>query len=368
MAMFQKRVAHAFRFATCAPALLLLLLLLVEGTSPFAPIAHMAKTSNLPLRHGGNSCGCCVLRAQQSPGSCPIHTGNFGKKISRAVEVISSWANMRRRPRKLEETTLKSLSSEKSNALVSDLTMNWIEKTVVGLNLCPFAERPMKQKKLAIQIVRGCDHAAVGEAVERELYNTAHSPPGVNSLVVAPEYYPEDFEKYLAMVQFLEQRVMGAMGGMQLSCESYEVASARKLSDAVQIAPFHPLYALDGCEAETSADAPISFYVNRSPFPMFHIIQTDDIERAVRTIGGDPSTVWKRNERLLGNLERSMGRKATLGLGWEICGHPTSLDTKGEREDSDTLLQTILRQTTLEMRTYDGRGDGTASSRGTWIR
>ena len=46
---------------------------------------------------------------------------------------------------------------ELRNQKVEEITRAWVERVVVGMNLCPFAERPMKDGKLKILVVRGND-------------------------------------------------------------------------------------------------------------------------------------------------------------------------------------------------------------------
>jgi len=74
--------------------------------------------------------------------------------------------------------------STMTDAMVHDSTLRWIEQTVVGLNLCPFAERPLQQNKLAIDIVRGSDHQQVGQAVEQALLATPARTDGLTTLAI----------------------------------------------------------------------------------------------------------------------------------------------------------------------------------------
>ena len=80
----------------------------------------------------------------------------------------------------------------------------------------------------------------------------------------------------------------------------------------VQIAPFHPHFVFDFKQMEEKKN-PIDNYVNRSPYPMFHILKEHDVDHAVATAcGGDPGKVWRRNARLLRKFEDVMGKQGAV--------------------------------------------------------
>ena len=80
-----------------------------------------------------------------------------------------------------------------------------------------------------------------------------HSEKPGTAIVVAPEYYPKDFEQYMSLVQYLQDEFL----------EENE-----DIRGEVQISPFHPLFQFEG-----SGCKGIDNYTNRSPFPMFHILR-----------------------------------------------------------------------------------------------
>jgi len=167
-------------------------------------------------------------------------------------------------------------------------SMEWIERVVIGYNLCPFAERPLKENKLKVEVVRGSDPEDVASTVVYELVaRSDESQPGT-TVVVAPEYFPDDFAQYMSLVQYIEDDVM----------EEHE------LDGLVQIAPFHPSFEFAGSGAEG-----IDNFTNRSPYPMFHILREDEVEKAVEKLGGDASKVWSRNVRLLESMKERWGRE-----------------------------------------------------------
>lgn len=72
----------------------------------------------------------------------------------------------------------------------------------------------------------------------------------------------------------------------------------------IQVVPFHPEFVFQGSDAGA-----VDNFTNRSPFPIVHILREDEVSRAVDSIGGDSSIIWKRNVQLLNNLEKCMGRE-----------------------------------------------------------
>mmetsp|Transcript_22925 Transcript_22925/g.34733 ORF Transcript_22925/g.34733 Transcript_22925/m.34733 type:complete len:323 (-) Transcript_22925:2519-3487(-) len=175
---------------------------------------------------------------------------------------------------------------EQENEEIKETTLNWIKKVVIGLNLCPFAEKPLRQNQLKVSVVRGNDDETVAAAVVYELIARSDEQHDGTTVVVAPEFYPDDFVRYMDLVQYIEDDVM----------EEHD------LHGLVQIAPFHPKFAFAG-----SGDG-IDNYTNRSPYPMFHILRENEVGLAVDKLGGDASKVWQRNVDLLEGMDKKFGR------------------------------------------------------------
>ena len=136
-----------------------------------------------------------------------------------------------------------------SDGVIESKTMNWIRKVVIGYNLCPFAEKPLRENKLNISVVRGIDHKEVASTVLHDMIY--HSEKPGTTVVVAPEYYPDDFEQYMSLVQYLQDDIL----------EENE-----DLRGEVQIAPFHPLFQFEG-----SGEQGVDNYTNRSPVSSIQI-------------------------------------------------------------------------------------------------
>lgn len=226
-----------------------------------------------------------------------------------------------------------------SDADVEATTTRWIRRAVIGLNLCPFAERPLRTKELSFHTIRGDNPEYIIEAVTEQLLLKKDEKG--TSLVICPEFQPNDFEEYMALLQFIEQRVMVYF----------------ELVGHVQIAPFHPKFTFD------SAEENIDVYTNRSPYPMFHVLRESEVGAAVTLLGGDPGKVWRRNKRLLEILEDTLGRTRVVQF---LLGRGKSKDDS--TDDDNVAVDQALRQTKEEMDKEDTDGQGRGLIRGGWVR
>ncbi|HEU4664806.1 MAG TPA: DUF1415 domain-containing protein [Dokdonella sp.] len=152
-------------------------------------------------------------------------------------------------------------------------TRRWIERAVIGLNLCPFARAPYVQDRLRITVSRARDVEALVEDLRAELawLRDADANEWETSLLVHP-FVLGDFDDYN---QFLD--VADAL------LEDME------LDGEIQVASFHPDYRF----ADAGADA-IENATNRSPFPTLHLLRESSIDRAVDS-GVDTDAIYERN-------------------------------------------------------------------------
>jgi hypothetical protein len=248
-----------------------------------------------------------------------------------------------------DDASIGALSAERINLPpdapsddeVESTTLKWIKRVVIGLNLCPFAERPLRTKELTFHTIRGDNPEHIIEAVTEQLL-LKRDEIGT-SIVICPEFHPADFEEYMALLQFIEQRVM-----VYFDLEGH-----------VQIAAFHPNFTFD------SADDKIDIYTNRSPYPMFHVLRADEVGAAVKKLGGDPGKVWRRNKRLLEILEERIGRLKVVQV--LLGGEKKKIERMEEDEDAIAIDQ-ALQQTKEEMDKEDKDGQAKEVIRGGWVR
>ena len=175
------------------------------------------------------------------------------------------------------------------------LTRRWIEKAVIGLNLCPFAK-----PTFANDLIRYCVSAAEStDALRVELVSE------LNSLQAAD---PREVETTL----LIHPCVLGDFAEYNAFLDAADAAVAELgLIGALQVASFHPRYQFSGTDPDD-----IENYTNRSPYPMLHLLRESSIERAVAAMA-DPAEIYERNIETMRRLGHAGWRRLWPGEGDE---------------------------------------------------
>jgi uncharacterized protein len=169
-------------------------------------------------------------------------------------------------------------------------TRHWLEKAVIGLNLCPFAKAVYvkNQVRLVVSQARHADDLL--EELDRELDLLVVTP--AEQIDTTLLIHPTLFDDFLDFNDFLEV----AEG----------VLDEHGLEGVVQLASFHPQFQFDGSEPDD-----IGNYSNRAPFSILHLLREESVERAVAAYP-DAEKIFEKNVETLERLGHS-GWKA-LGL------------------------------------------------------
>ena len=140
------------------------------------------------------------------------------------------------------------------------ITQEWIEQFVIGLNLCPFAKLPFKMDKIRYTVFEGNNLESFLQAILDELMFLKDSDATVceTSLLIHPEIF-NNFAEYWDFQEVVE-----------------EILEEADLDGVIQVATFHPDYQF----ADTRKTSPEN-YTNRSPFPMLHFLREDSVTKAV---------------------------------------------------------------------------------------
>jgi uncharacterized protein len=174
-------------------------------------------------------------------------------------------------------------SSDISNASDDEYiagTRRWIERAVVGLNLCPFARSPYLDQRVAFRVSQARDSDALLDDLCGEL----------QSLHAAD---PADCETALLIAPFVLADFLDFNDFLDAADAAIDVL---KLDGVIQVASFHPDY----CFADSAADD-IENCTNRSPWPTLHLLREASVERAVDTIS-DSDDIYRRNMEALRKL------------------------------------------------------------------
>ncbi|MCS4534510.1 DUF1415 domain-containing protein [Neisseria montereyensis] len=184
-------------------------------------------------------------------------------------------------------------------------TKEWLEKAVIGLNLCPFAKAPYVKGLVRIEVSHAKHLDGFLEDLDRELQLLGNTPPTEieTSLLIHPTLFG-DFFLFNDMLALADQAIQD-----------------NNLEGVIQIAPFHPDFQFEGTDADD-----ITNYTNRSPYPTLHLIREDSISKAVEAFP-DAEAVFGRNMALL----TEMGKEGWDKLGVPVCPmHNATHSEKGK--------------------------------------
>jgi hypothetical protein len=156
----------------------------------------------------------------------------------------------------------------------------WIEKAVIGLNLCPFAKAVYVKNQVRYVVSHAPHLDGFLEDLDRELdFLAAADPDEIDTtLLIHPTLLP-DFLDFNDFMQLAEAAV-----------------DEHGLDGVIQIASFHPHYQFEGTEPDDMGN-----FTNRAPFPTLHLLREASIERAVAAFP-EAETIYQRNIETLKKL------------------------------------------------------------------
>jgi hypothetical protein len=156
-------------------------------------------------------------------------------------------------------------------------TRSWLERVVIGLELCPFAKAVHKKGLIRYFVSHACTPEALLEDLLHELVALSVFDPQVvdTTLLIHPDTLPDflDYNDFLGVAD----AALEDLG----------------FSGTLQIASFHPCYQFAG----NAPDDPANFS-NRSPYPMLHILREASVENALAAFP-DASNIFVTNRRTL---------------------------------------------------------------------
>ncbi len=158
-----------------------------------------------------------------------------------------------------------------SNQTIISQTETWIQHFIVQYNICPFAGKEVRQQSIHYEVVRSEDV----ETCLTSFLSLCKLLDKQKSIETAFLIFPENFLHFLSYLDLLY------LAESLLNDNDYE--------GIYQIASFHPDY----CFADSSTDDPANF-TNRSPYPMFHILREESVEKAIEN-HPDTSAIPDRN-------------------------------------------------------------------------
>lgn len=139
-------------------------------------------------------------------------------------------------------------------------TRAWVDRAVIGLNLCPFAKAPQVKGLVRYVVSLAEDPAALLADLITELERLAEcKAEQLETTLLIHPHVMGDFADYNDFLGVAEDTV-----------------TELDLDGVLQVASFHPQYQFEGTEADDVTNA-----TNRSPYPTLHLIREDSIDKAV---------------------------------------------------------------------------------------
>ena len=175
------------------------------------------------------------------------------------------------------------------HAAIIAATRHWVERAVIGLNLCPFAKAVERRGQVRYVVSHAETNEQLLADLRAELSHLAATPADVtdNTLLI----HPGVLQDFFAFQTFLARA---------------EAALRRAgLEGVFQVASFHPDYQFADSEPDDLGNLS-----NRAPYPTLHLLREASITQAVDAFPAAES-IYERNLETLNELGRE---------GWEKLG------------------------------------------------
>ncbi len=170
-------------------------------------------------------------------------------------------------------------------------TRRWLERAVIGLNLCPFAKAVVNKGQVRMVLSEARDEEALLAELGEELVRLRDTPAAEvdTTLIVHPQVLGDflDYNDFLDTADALVEEL--------------------GLEGVLQVASFHPQYQF----ADSGPDD-IANFTNRSPWPTLHLLREDSVSRAVEAFP-DPDAIVERNVETLQKLGHAGWRELLQG-------------------------------------------------------
>ena len=162
-------------------------------------------------------------------------------------------------------------------AIVLQDTVRWLERAVIGLNLCPFAKGVHGKGQIHYVVSTATEGSQLLQELGDELKALAEISPEERdtTLLMAPACFPDflDFNDFLELAD--------------------QLLNALDLEGILQIASFHPAFQFGGTTVDDVTNC-----TNRAPYPTLHLLREDSIDRAVAAFP-EAETIYERNMQVL---------------------------------------------------------------------
>ena len=178
------------------------------------------------------------------------------------------------------------------NDAIIAATEVWLEKAVIGLNLCPFAKAVQVKKQIRYVVSAAATPEELLEELLAELRLLQDTDAGQieTTLLIHPYVFGDflDFNDFFDTVDI--------------------AVSEPEFNDEFQVATLHPQYQFAGTQPDD-----IENYTNRSPYPTLHLLREASVDKVVEAFS-DADQIPERN---IATMEK-LGHEGWEKLGLEI--------------------------------------------------
>lgn len=196
-----------------------------------------------------------------------------------------------------------------NDQVVSD-TVAWVERAVIGLNLCPFA----KSVHVKGQVHYCVSQATTPEALLDDLIQELNSLVALDSkvrdttLLIAP-YVLQDFLDFNDFTAVADQALVDL-----------------DLDGVLQIAPLHPHYQFAGTRPDD-----VTNFTNRTPYPTLHLLREDSIDRAVAAFPNSKS-IFEVNMQTMERLGVEGWKALKVGRTLPATSSPVAVESSEDAQ------------------------------------
>lgn len=159
-------------------------------------------------------------------------------------------------------------------------TRAWVDRVVVGLNLCPFAKAVQARNQVRYVVSDATEVDALLSELIDEMGRLVATDPEVldTTLLIHPRVLNDflDFNEFLGAAD--------------------EALAQLGLEGVLQVASFHPQFQFAGTAVDDVTNA-----TNRSPYPTLHLLREDSVDRAVAAFP-EAGAIYEKNIRTLAAL------------------------------------------------------------------
>ena len=152
-------------------------------------------------------------------------------------------------------------------------TRRWLERAVIGLNLCPFAKAVYVKEQVRFVLSDATTPQALLAELGEQLLRLRDTP--AEQIDTTLLIHPQVLGDFLDYNDFLD--------------DADALVEELALDGVLQVASFHPGYQFAG-----SAPDDVENFTNRAPYPILHLLREDSVARAVAAFP-DPDAIVERN-------------------------------------------------------------------------